>query len=383
MKIGIEAQRLFREKKHGLEIVAMEMIRHLQAIDKINQYVIFVRKDVDNICIEETSNFRILEIPASSFPEWEQIKLPAAIKKEKIDILHCTANTAPLFSSVPIILTLHDVIFLEDTAILDNYYQNLGNIYRKLVVRMTVKKVKRVLTVSHSEKKQILKHFNLNSNKLKVLYNAADKSFKKMSIAETERIKLKYSLPDNFILFFGNSAAKKNTEGTINGYLHYLNKGNDQKLPLVVAGAFEEYLRNMLAKYNLQPKVQAKIKIIGYIPFSDQPALYNLADLFLYTSKRESFGLPILESMACGTPVISSNTSSIPEIADTAAHLIDPSNPVSIGDGILKVLGDEAYRNQLVDLGYKRASDFSWETNAQELVKIYGEVFQETEMAKK
>jgi glycosyltransferase involved in cell wall biosynthesis len=321
MKIGIEAQRLFREKKHGLEIVALEIIRHLQRIDKVNDYVIFVRKDVDNACILETPNFKILEIEASSFPEWEQIKLPLAIKKEKIDILHCTANTAPLLTSVPTILTLHDIIFLEETKFRGNYYQNIGNIYRRFVVRSVIKKIKKVLTVSNSEKTQILKHLKIDPTKLMVVYNAVDGAFKKMDLEEINSIRKKYKLPEKFILFFGNSAQKKNSLETIKGYVHYLQMGNEPKLPLVIAGAFEDYLQNGLDKINLSSEIRSRISIVGYIPFHEQPAIYNLATLFLYTSKRESFGLPILESMACGTPVITSMTSSMPEIAGGAAHL--------------------------------------------------------------
>ncbi len=377
MKIGIEAQRLFRKKKHGLEIVALEIIRHLQMIDKENEYVIFVRKDVDNTCIQETANFKIIEISANSFPEWEQIKLPLAIKKEKIDILHCTANTSPLLTSVPTVLTLHDVIFLEETKLRGNYYQNIGNIYRRLVVGMVIKKIKNVLTVSNSEKIEITKHLKIDPNKLRVVYNGVDSAFKKMEKNEIELIKNKYRLPEEFILFFGNSAQKKNSLETIKGYMHYFQHTKGPRLPLIIAGAFEEYLESILQKVNPPPEVASQIKSIGYIPFSEQPSLYNLASLFLYTSKRESFGLPILESMACGTPVISSQTSSMPEIAGAAAHLIDPNDYMSIGFGICKVVENRDYRESLIVAGYERASQFKWENTVKELLTIYRETFEE------
>lgn len=381
MRIGIEAQRLFREKKHGLEIVALEIIRHLQVIDKVNEYVVFVRKDVDNKCIHETPNFKIVEIEAGSFPEWEQIKLPQAIKKEKIDLLHCTANTAPLFTLVPIILTLHDIIFLEETKLRGNYYQNIGNIYRSLIVGKVIKKIKKVLTVSNSEKILILKHLKIEPSKLRVVYNGVDGAFRKIEKPETEFIKSKYKLPDEFILFFGNSAQKKNSEETIKGYIQYFQNGNRPKLPLIIAGAFEEYLQNILHKINPPTEVASQIKSIGYIPFSEQPAIYNLASLFLYTSKRESFGLPILESMACGTPVITSQTSSMPEIASSAALLINPNDHVSIGSGISKILENSDFRESLITAGYQRASQFKWENTVKELLNIYRETFDE-KMAK-
>jgi glycosyltransferase involved in cell wall biosynthesis len=374
MRIGIEAQRLFREKKHGLEIVALEIIRQLQLIDTKNEYVIFVRKDVDNTCIKETANFKIREIAASSFPEWEQIKLPRALKEEKIQILHCTANTAPLFTSVPTVLTLHDIIFLEETKLLGNYYQNIGNIYRRLVLGRIVKKMKKVITVSHSEKSLILKHLKIDASKLSVVYNAVNKVFKKMNTEETSSTQAKYNLPKEFILFFGNSAQKKNSKETIKGYVKYCQSGNEPKLPLVIAGAFEEFLQKLLDDINPSAEIRKKIISVGHIPFSVQPAIYNLASLFLYPSLRESFGLPIVEAMACGTPVITSQISSMPEIAGNAAHLVDPHSENDIALGISKILLDEEYQKKLIRAGLERIKEFSWENAANELLAIYDEV---------
>jgi glycosyltransferase involved in cell wall biosynthesis len=371
-RIGIEAQRLFREKKHGLEIVALEIIRHLQKIDKENEYVIFVREDKDRTCIQETFNFKIREIKASSFPEWEQIKLPRAIREEKIDLLHCTANTAPLFTSVPIILTLHDIIFAEKTNLTGNHYQNFGNLYRKLLLPRVGKKVKQILTVSQSERTTIINHMKVDSKKVTVLYNAVDNSFLRLSKQEIEPIRKKYNLPNEFILFFGNSAPKKNSIGTLKGYVEYC-KIHKNAIPLVVAGAFENEIKEEVYDLELSSEIKQKIITIGYIPFNEQPAMYNLANLFLYTSKRESFGMPILESMACGTPVITSLTSSMPEIAGGAAHLVNPHDVSSIAQGILKVMSDVGYRELLIENGLERVKFFSWENTVKELLNIYNE----------
>jgi hypothetical protein len=113
MKIGIECQRLFRKEKHGMDIVALELIRQLQILDTKNEYYIFVKRDEDNRCLKETPNFKIVEVPGSNYFSWEQIHLPRYARKYQVDILHCTSNTAPLFCPVPLVLTLHDIIFLE------------------------------------------------------------------------------------------------------------------------------------------------------------------------------------------------------------------------------------------------------------------------------
>ena len=140
MKIGIEAQRIFKPKKHGMDRVAIELIKNLQQIDKINQYVIFARDGVNDGTLSETFNFSLNRFGSFTYADWEQIGLPKAVRKEKINLLHCTANTAPLSTSVPLIVTLHDIIYLENVDFKGTAYQNLGNLYRRFIVPKIVKK---------------------------------------------------------------------------------------------------------------------------------------------------------------------------------------------------------------------------------------------------
>ena len=123
MKIGIEAQRIFRKKKHGMDMVALELIKNLQIIDHKNEYFIFVKPDEDSSVLKETPNFRIIELSGGSYPTWEQIALPKAVKKYGCDVLHCTSNTGPFFTNIPLITILHDIIYMESgyLEILKNY----------------------------------------------------------------------------------------------------------------------------------------------------------------------------------------------------------------------------------------------------------------------
>ena len=151
MKIAIEAQRIFRPNKHGMDFVALEAIRQLQKIDRENEYFIFVAPGPDR-CLEESDNLRIVEVKCPTYPLWEQVALPAALRKVKPDLLHCTSNTAPIRCSVPLILTLHDIIFLEkrqDTN--KSTYQNLGRVYRRFVVPRILPKCEKIITVSQFE----------------------------------------------------------------------------------------------------------------------------------------------------------------------------------------------------------------------------------------
>ena len=155
----------------GMDFVALESIRELQQIDKINEYFILVSPGEDK-CLDETSNFHIVEIRVPSYPLWEQIALPIALKKIKPDLLHCTSNTAPLFCNVPLVLTLHDIIFLEKKhGKTLSMYQKLGRVYRRLIVPKILKKCKRIITVSNFECKHITETLGLNPAIIQAVYN--------------------------------------------------------------------------------------------------------------------------------------------------------------------------------------------------------------------
>lgn len=370
MRIGIECQRLLRPNKHGMEIVALELIKQLQQIDKTNEYFIFVKDDEDVNCISETDNFKLVKIPAINFAEWEQIQLPSSIKKYKLNLLHCTCNTSPYFSSAPTLLTLHDIIYLENIDFTGTTYQNIGNIYRRFIVPKVVSKCKSIITVSHYEKEKIVDRFKIDEERIKVVYNGVSPRFKKFDNEnEVSEMLHQFELPEEFILFFANTAPKKNTKGALRAYAYYA-KENKNALPLVVTDLSEKTLRQELAEIN-EEQLRSKIKLIGYFPNDRIPYLYNKAKLMLYPSLRESFGLPIIESMACGTPVVTSNVSSMPEVAGDAAVLTNPLNPLDIAEGMTQLLSDAELYNSKVQKGLDRASSFSWYSTAQATHDVY------------
>jgi glycosyltransferase involved in cell wall biosynthesis len=371
MRIGIEAQRIFRSKKHGMDIVALELIKALQAVDKENRYFIFVKKG-DDKCLAETENFKIIEVPGITYADWEQFFLPIYARKCKLDILHCTSNTAPLGYSGKSVVTLHDVIFLENKANSSNFswYQNMGRIYRRSIVPASIKKANRIITVSEYEKNQILLKLMLNPGSVDVIYNAFGNHFN--SGIETDAISKvlkRYNLPDHYIFYIGNTDPKKNIYNTIRAYRAYC-IGSVDPLPLVIADIDEVFLARVLEKTNTK-SLRKNIVLTGYIFNPDLPAIYSGSDLFLYPSLRESFGIPLLEAMACSTPVITSNTSALPEIAGDAALLVDPANEKSIGNAMMTLLSDENLAKELVSNGLRRSKLFNWNVSAINLLNIY------------
>jgi glycosyltransferase involved in cell wall biosynthesis len=382
MRIGIEAQRLFRPHKHGMDRVALELIKKLQVIDKDNEYFIFVKPDQDTSAISETSNFNIVEISGGPYPYWEQIKLPLIASAYKCDILHCTSNTAPLYVKSPLVTTLHDIIYMEESVLKQitskaSWYQKIGNIYRRIIVNGVVKKSHCLITVSDFEKKNITGFFNEKTIKnIKTIHNGVSDHFlKSPDVIELNKVKTKHNLPDQYMLHIANKDPRKNTKNVLKAFKGFLNTTNvDYKL--VLLGYNEKDLLTALSEINAKNLID-KVVLLGYVSDQDLPAIYRLSQLFLFPSLREGFGIPIIEAMACGVPVITSNSSSMPEIAGDAACIVNPMESEAILQGILKISSDSEYKNELIRKGLERCEQFSWDNMALQVLDVYKEMFNE------
>lgn len=367
MKIAIEAQRIFRKNKHGMDFVALETIRQLQQIDQDNEYYIIVSPGEDR-CLNESSNMRIVEVKCPSYPLWEQIGLPMAIRKIKPDLLHCTSNTAPLYCHVPLILTLHDIIFLEKKGGSNqSLYQNLGWHYRRIIVPKILPNCKKIVTVSHFERKRIQESLRLNEKQITTVYNGFSEHF--VPTEKWRSITRKYIETDSYFFFLGNTDPKKNTLRILKAYSIYASHSKCP-LPLLIGDLKEDAIDYYLNEGNITD-IKHLLRFPGYIPNAELPAIYSGARAFIYASLRESFGIPILEAMACNTPVITSNTSAMPEIAGEDAILVDPQNENEIASQLLKLETDQEYHNQQVTYGKNRIKLFSWEKTAEKLLEIY------------
>ena len=367
MKIAIEAQRIFRPNKHGMDFVALETIRELQKIDHENEYFIFVSPGPDH-CLNESDNMHIVELRCPSYPLWEQVALPRAVARVRPDLLHCTSNTAPVKCPVPLVLTLHDIIFLEKRQSSSrSLYQEMGWHYRRLVVPRILSECRKIITVSNFECNRIREALNLPKDRLTAVYNGYSPHFRQMPPAP--EIVHKYIPSDDYLFFLGNTDPKKNTPRVLKAYGLYPRQSK-HKRPLLIADLKEEAIDGILSAEGIK-EVKPYLSFPGYIPNADLAALYNGAFAFLYPSLRESFGIPMLESMACGTPVIAGNTSAMPEIAGEGALLADPLDENDIARKILLLEEDDTFYQQQVDYGLERVKLFSWRKSAEALLKIY------------
>ncbi|MBN4056318.1 glycosyltransferase family 4 protein [Rhodothermus sp. AH-315-K08] len=381
MRIGIEAQRIFRRKKHGMDVVALESIRALQQADKTNEYIIFVRPGPDPECLRPTPNFRIVAFPGLTYADWEQVRLPRAAREFGIDLLHCTSNTAPTRLSVPLVVTVHDVIFMEKGPLAmraASAYQRLGQIYRRHYVPIGMSLAQRILTVSDYEKKCILARFPEVDLRLEVVPNAVSlRFFDSISLEKRKEVANRYQLPSRYILFLGNTDPKKNVQNVLEGYAKYT-EGSARPLPLVVADLSQGRISKALQRIG-RADVANWIVRAGYISPLDTPAVYAGATVFLYPSLRESFGLPILEAMASSTPVITSYCTAMPEVAGDAALFVNPREPSHIAQMIRLATEDSEIANAIRQRGLRRAKMFTWQNTAARLVEVYRSVLAESE----
>ncbi len=367
MRIGIEAQRIFRANKHGMDYVVLQEILQLQQFDTENDYFVFVKPGPDR-CVQDSDHVHIVEINTPSYPLWEQWALPRAAKKAKVELLHCTSNTAPIFCDIPLVLTLHDIIFLEPRDKQNkSLYQNMGWLYRRLVVPRILPNCRRIITVSNFELQNILSKLPIPAERMAMIYNGYNEWFR--VIEDSGTVSRKYMKEKGYIFFLGNTDPKKNTERTLVAYAQYLEQ-SEVRRPLLMADLDHQYLEAIITRNHIET-IRDYIHMPGYIPNSDLPYIYNDAFCFLYTSLRESFGIPLLEGMACGTPVITSNTSSMPEIGGPDAILINPESPDEIAAMLLRLETDEHFYQSKREVGLQRARLFSWRRTAEELRSLY------------
>ena len=373
MRIGIEAQRIFRKNKHGMDYVVLQEIKELQKMDTQNEYFVFVAPGEDK-CLEESKHVHIIEIGGSFYPLWEQFSLPRAVKEWNLDILHCTSNTAPIWCRIPLILTLHDIIFMEPRDKSNkSFYQNMGWLYRRLVVPRILKKCRRIITVSNYEKNNIESRLGIPQEKMVMIYNGYNDWFK--PIQDLNQVYKKYIDVQGYFFFLGNTDPKKNTERTLIAYSKYLERSN-VKRKLLMADLDNEYLKAIIEKNHIE-NIWRRVVIPGYIVNKDLPYIYNNAFAFLYTSLRESFGIPLLEAMACGTPVITSNTSSMPEIGGPDAILVNPEDSDEIANKMIQLEEDDLFYRKQEDIGIRRAEQFSWRQTAEMLLSVYEKVYKQ------
>ena len=248
----------------------------------------------------------------------------------------------------------------------------MGWHYRKLVVPRILKKCRHVITVSRFEQRRICQTLQLPPSLVTAVYNGYNTRFRKLQSPDMQvlhRLMPAYEPDKGYIFFLGNTDPKKNTARVLQAYALYLEQSSVRR-PLLIADLQEDTIDTWLRQERITA-IKPYLHFPGYISNTDLPTVYNAAFAFLYPSLRESFGIPLLEAMACGTPVITSRTSAMPEVAGKSALLVDPSQPQDIANTLLRLETDEVLQKQQIAYGLERVKQFSWEETARQYLQIY------------
>ncbi len=369
MKVGILTDSMDK-KKAGLGVYTKNLVENILKIKK-DIYLIHYDTNADESVKKIYKEGKEIVIPLPKIhpkmTSWLYVKLPLSLRELELDILHEPGIVRPsiLYSSgFKKIITIHDLvplIFPNTTSLFD--------IVNLKVVQMLKRNIDAVIVPSENTKRDVIKFFRIPNDKIKVIPYGRDERFRLIKDREElENVRLKYKLPDKFVLFVGTLEPRKNIKNLIKAYYKLKKKGIRHKLVIVGKRGW---------KYKQIFDVWKSLDLGGDVMFVDYveneylPFIYNLADLFVYPSLYEGFGLPPLEAMACGCPVVVSNTSSLPEVVGDAGIKVDPYNIDEIADAMYKILINDDLKDELVKRGLKRAKLFSWEKAAKETLKMY------------
>jgi len=305
---------------------------------------------------------------------WEQVALRGACARLGAELLHSPYFASPLNSNLPTVVTVHDVI----PMILPAYGRALHVKIYNALVGAAARQARAILTVSEASKQDIVRTLGIPAERVHVTYNATDASLRPIEDeAALEDMREKYGITGDYLLYFGGFDLRKNVERIVRAF-HAARDSFDRPCQLVLAGSL-----GLAGQHPLYPDprplirelgLEQQVVVKGRVSEEEKPLLYSAALAFLFPSLYEGFGMPVLEAMACGTPVLTSNNSSLPEVAGDAALLVDPHSTEEISQGMVRLANDASLREELRARGLDRARDFSWEQSAATTLDVYRQV---------
>ena len=363
MRIGIDARML---DNTGIGRYLRNLLTHLAQFEQPHEYVIFVNRGTAPVIAPPNFRFVTLTRPVPLYSLTEQSWLPLEIRRWQPDVMHYPNFDLPLWQCCPYIVTIHDLIYYLYP---DQCPSKLAHAYAKGMLWYATAHAEIVLTDSVHSKQDLCTHFHLPDTKIQVIYPAADERCAPGRSAETQRqLAEKYGITAPYILYVGKHHAYKNIAALLHAYVR--DSAIVARYQLVIAGKRD--LRQQVL-YDTVARLDPGQRIIltDFIAEAELFDLYRQASLFVFPSYYEGFGLPPLEAMASGVPVITSNAASLPEVVGTAALQVDPHDETALADAICRVLTDPARAAELVQKGFAQAQRFSWRTAAQELFQVY------------
>lgn len=362
-RIGIDA-RLTHYTQGGIAQYTQHLIRELAAIDARNDYLILHSRK-DRRCLAAGENQRRVACWTPAHHRLERFTLAAELLPHRLDLLHSPDFIPPYDGTYRSVITIHDLAFLHYPEFLTPASRR----YYNSQIAAAVRRADHIITVSEATRADVINLLHVAPDRVAVVPEAAAAQFRPASLSEIEQVRAAYNLPPTYILFVGTFEPRKNLGGLLRAYAD-LHAALPDAPPLVIVGQrgwLYEEIFDLSARLGLTDQV-LWLENVGH---SDLPPIYSAAQVFCLPSFYEGFGLPPLEAMACGTPVVVSNRASLPEVVGGAALLVDPDDPTSIADALQRVIGDPALADDLRQRGLERAGEFSWRETARRTLAIY------------
>jgi len=367
VRVAIDARKLH---DFGIGTYIRNLLRQLARIDRQTDYVLLSPAADLDVASQLGPNFRAVLEPSPNYSLREQVHVPWVLRRERPDVFHAPHYVLPAAVTCRSVVTIHDCIHLMFPQYLPN---KMAYAYARASMWAAVKRSDRILTVSEASKRDILHFFNVAPEKIVVVYNAIDDHFwLTPPDEEVARVRERYQLDHQFILYVGNIKPHKNLVRLIEAFAE-LRRTGFEELKLLIIGDEISKLPSLRRAVHGH-KLHKHVRFLGYVSDDTLRVLYRLASLFVFPSLYEGFGLPPLEAMASGTPVVASNQSSLPEVMGDAAVLVDPYDVGSIVEGMRRVLADSDLAADLRRRGPERAREFSWAQSVEKTRTVYEQV---------
>lgn len=374
MHVAINAHLLAHTRsfrRAGVSNYTEALLTHLGQIDHTNRYTIYTTHGLGRAALGLPLNFRVRSSrmptinPRVRIP-WEQLLAPALLRLNNADVFHGVLNVAPLFCPVPSVITIHDLAFLS----FPQTFRRINRTYLTWATKVSARQATRILAVSEATKQEIVRLLCVPPEKIVVTYNAAAARFTPPMPEQLAAYRRRAGLPETFILFLGTLEPRKNLPTLLEAYAR-IAAATDA--PLIIGGGKGWLYDEIFAKVEAL-NLRERVRFIGYVDAADQPLLYAAATVFAFPSLYEGFGMPPLEAMACGTPVVTTTSSSLPEVVGDAGLVVPPTDAEALGAALLRLLKDRELHAELRERGLRRARQFSWRETAERTLAVYEDV---------
>ncbi|MCG8346742.1 MAG: glycosyltransferase family 4 protein [Chloroflexales bacterium] len=374
MHIAINAHLLAHTRsfrRAGVSHYIEQLLQHLALINQPNRYSVYTTRGLDASTLGLPPNFgvrpsRLPTINPRVRIPWEQFLAPFLLRRSGADIFHGVLNVIPLACPIPSVVTIHDLAFIR----FPHTFRSYNRTYLDLATRTSVRRASYVLVVSEHTKREVVGLLGVPAERVIVTPNAARAHFQPPDPAALAAFRAHHSLPEQFVLYVGTLEPRKNLTTLLDAYSQI---ARQSAAPLLIGGGKGWLYQPVFERLDALG-LRDRVHFIGYIDEDELPLWYAAATLFVFPSLYEGFGMPPLEAMACGTPVVAANGSSLPEVVGDAGLMTPPTDANTLAEAILRLLRDDALRAELSERGLRRSQRFSWHKTAQDTLAVYERV---------